>query len=288
MSERKLKSVEVLGSEMAYVDVGSSSAHSPTVVFLHGNPTSSYLWRNIIPHVSPHARCIAPDLIGFGQSDKPDIAYRIADHAQYLEGFIDALGLDEIVFVVHDWGSALGLDWSRRHQERVRGLALMEWILPIPTWLDINEPQRSMFQLFRGPSGREAIIDGNAFVEKTLPGRLLRPLTGEEMDEYRCPFLDPKSREPVYRFPNELPIAGAPADVYAMVLAYDEWLLDSDKPVLLFHVEPGVFVTPARVARYIARLKNCRDIKLGQGWHFVQEDYPDAIGSAIAAWLPTL
>jgi haloalkane dehalogenase len=288
MNARTLETIEVLGSKMAYVDVGSGAVHAPTVVFLHGNPTSSFLWRNIIPYVSPHARCIAPDLIGFGQSDKPDIAYRIADHARYLEGFIDALGLGEIVFVIHNWGSALALDWSRRHQERVRGIALMEWILPIPTWLDINEPQRSMFQLFRGPNGREAIIDGNAFVEKTLPGRLLRPLTDEEMDEYRRPFLDPRSREPVYRFPNELPIAGAPADVYAMVLAYDQWLLNSDKPILLFHVEPGVFVTPARVAHYIARLKNCRDVKLGQGWHFVQEDYPDAIGGEIAAWLPTL
>ena len=164
----------------------------------------------------------------------------------------------------------------------------MEWILPIPTWLDLDEQPRAMFQLYRGPNGREAIIDGNAFVERTLPGRIQRGLTSEEMEEYRRPFLDPKSREPVYRFPNELPIAGFPADVYAMVLAYDQWLVSSDMPVLLFHVKPGVFVTPARAAYYIAHLKNCRDVKLGRGWHFVQEDHADAIGSAISAWLPTL
>ena len=191
------------------------------------------------------------------------------------------------MFVVHDWGSALALDWSRRHEKRVRGIALMERIVPIPTWLDLGELPRAMFQLFRGPDGRKAIVDGNAFVERTLPGGVVRELSSDEMDAYRGPFRYPASREPVYRFPNELPIAGSPADVYAMVLAYDEWLLTTSTPVLLFHVDPGVFVTPSRAVYYIARLKNCREVHLGKGRHFVQEDHPEAIGKAIASWLPT-
>jgi haloalkane dehalogenase len=194
---------------LAYAEAGDG----PVVLFQHGNPTSSYLWRNVIPHVAPHARCIAPDLIGMGASDKPNIAYRVEDQARYFEAFVEVLNLKDIVLVLHDWGSALGLDWARRHEDRVRGLALMEFIYPIPTWLDIGPKGAEVFRGFRSDQGRKLLIEENRFIEQNLPGGVVRKLTDEEMTAYRKPFLDPASREPVYRFPNELPIAGAPADV---------------------------------------------------------------------------
>jgi len=279
-----MKRVEVLGSQMAYIDVGEG----PVVLFQHGNPTSSYLWRNVIPHVAPHARCIAADLIGMGQSDKPDIAYRVEDHARYFEGFIDALGLHDLVLVLHDWGSALGLDWARRHEERVRGLALMEFIWPIPTWLDINPAGAEAFRAFRSDAGRKLLIDDNLFIERVLPAGIMRTLCEKEMAAYRQPFLDPASREPVYRFPNELPIAGAPADVWAMVEAYQAWMLESEIPKLLLWAEPGAFIPPKRAAWLQARLKSCKSVPLGPGRHFVQEDHADLIGQEIAGWLPSL
>ena len=207
MVPHQVKRVEVLGSQMAYVEAGEG----PVVLFQHGNPTSSYLWRNVIPHVAPHARCIAPDLIGMGASDKPNIAYRVEDQARYFEAFIEALNLKDLVLVLHDWGSALGLDWARRHEDRVRGLALMEFIYPIPTWLDIDSRSAEAFRGFRSDRGRNLLIEENRFIEQVLPGGVVRGLTDEEMQAYREPFLDLGSREPVYRFPNELPIAGAPA-----------------------------------------------------------------------------
>jgi haloalkane dehalogenase len=284
MVQHQMKRVEVLGSHMAYVETGEG----PVVLFQHGNPTSSYLWRNVIPHVAPHARCIAADLIGMGQSEKPDIAYRVEDHARYFEAFIEALNLKDVVLVLHDWGSALGLDWARRHQERVRGLALMEFIWPIPTWLDIDPRRAEAFRGFRSNHGRKLIIEENRFIEQVLPGGIVRELTEEQMAAYRAPFLDPVSREPIYRFPNELPIAGAPVDVWAMAEAYHAWLLETETPKLLFWAEPGAFISPARAAWLQARMKACKSVRLGPGRHFVQEDHADLIGSQIAEWLPTL
>lgn len=284
MASHKLKRLEVLGSQMAYVDVGEG----PVVLFQHGNPTSSYLWRNVIPHVAPHARCVAPDLIGMGASDKPSIAYRVEDQARYFEAFIDALKLEDIILVLHDWGSALGLDWARRHEDRVRGLALMEFIYPIPTWLDIHPNAAEVFRRYRSDEGRTLLIEENRFIEQNLPGGVVRGLTDEEMNAYREPFLDPASREPVYRFPNELPIAGAPADVWAMAEAYYHWLLGTEIPKLLFSADPGAFISPARAIRLQRQLKNCSLLPLGPGRHFVQEDHADLIGSQIAEWLPTL
>jgi haloalkane dehalogenase len=283
------KTVEVLDATMAYVDIGQSASGAPTLLFLHGNPTSSYLWRNIIPHVAPEFRCVAPDLVGFGDSSKPEIAYRIEDHARYLQGFIEALGLTDLVLVVHDWGSGLGMDWARRHPGRVRGLALMEFLPPMPTWLDLYDRPYAFFKAMRDPDmGRKLVIDENAFVEQGLVGGIVRQLSPEEMDEYRRPFLDPKHREPVYRFPNELPIAGTPADVYAMAVAYHDWLLETEVPKLFFHAAPGIFIPPDKAAFYREHLKNCRSVDLGAGAHYLQEDHPDAIGRELAAWLPTL
>jgi haloalkane dehalogenase len=265
MSQRELKHVEVLGAQMAYVDAGEG----PVVLFQHGNPTSSYLWRNVIPHVAPQARCIAPDLIGMGASDKPDIAYRVEDQARYFDAFVQALDLKEVVLVLHDWGSALGLDWARRHESRVRGLALMEFISPIPTWLDIDPNGAEIFRAFRSDQGRKLLIDENRFIEQNLPNGVVRGLTDEEMQAYRAPFLDPATREPVYRFPNELPIAGAPADVWAMGEAYSAWLLETEIPKLLFYADPGAFVSPTRAAKLQAQWKNCHAVALGAGRHFV-------------------
>jgi len=279
-----MKRVEVLGSQLAYIEAGEG----PVVLFQHGNPTSSYLWRNVIPHVAPHARCIAADLIGMGSSDKPDISYRIEDHARYFEGFIEAMNLEDVVLVLHDWGSALGLDWARRHEDLVRGLALMEFVWPIPTWLDLDRGGAEAFRGFRSEHGRELLIEQNRFVEDVLPSGVVRTLTEEEMTAYRRPFLDPASREPVYRFPNELPIAGAPIDVWAMVEAYHAWLLDTDIPKLFFWAEPGAFISPTRAAWLQTRLKACKSVGLGPGRHFVQEDHAGLIGRQIADWLPSV
>jgi haloalkane dehalogenase len=283
---RSMKYAEVLGSKMAYVDQGVSAAGTPVALLLHGNPTSSYLWRNITPHISPHMRCIAPDLIGFGDSDKPDIPYRVEDHARYLQAFIEALQLNDVVLILHDWGSALGLDWARRHPARIRGLALMEFLRPVPTWLDL-EPQAYQFlKAFRDPvMGRKLIIDDNVFIEKGLPNAIVRTLSPEEMTEYRRPFRSPKDREPIYRFPNELPIAGTPGDVYAMAMAYHEWLLETEIPKIFFYATPGIFIPPSRAAFYREHLKSCRTVDLGEGLHYLQEDHPDTIGKEIAIWL---
>ena len=280
-----MKTINVLGSKMAYFDEGTG----PVVLFQHGNPTSSFLWRNVIPHVLPYARCIAPDLIGMGQSDRPAIAYRIEDHARYFQAFIEALGLDEIVLVLHDWGSAIGLDWARRHEKRVRGLALMEFITPFATWIEMTGESRDWFKRFRNPvEGRELIVEQNGFIEQTLPGAMLHRLTPEEMEAYRRPFLNRADREPVFRFPNELPIAGEPVDVYAMAVAYRDWLLETEIPKLFFWAEPGSLMPPERSAWYRKRLKNTRSVALGHALHYVQEDHPDLIGQEIAAWLQTL
>jgi haloalkane dehalogenase len=289
MNQRSKKYVEVLGSRMACVDQGQGKAGTPVALLLHGNPTSSFLWRNVIPHLAPHVRCIAPDLIGFGDSDKPDIGYRVEDHACFLQAFIEALELTDVVLVLHDWGSVLGLDWARRHPARVKGLALMEFLTPVPTWLDLPPVAYDFFKAFRDPElGRSLIVERNAFIEKGLPDGIIRKLSDDEMNEYRRPFLTAKDREPIYRFPNELPIAGTPADVYAMAMAYHAWLLETPTPKIFFHAAPGVFIPPARAAFYVGHLKSCRAVDLGSGLHYLQEDHPDAIGREIAAWLATI
>nr|6Y9G_A Chain A, Ancestral haloalkane dehalogenase AncHLD5 [synthetic construct]6Y9G_B Chain B, Ancestral haloalkane dehalogenase AncHLD5 [synthetic construct] len=278
--------VEVLGSTMHYVETGEG----PPVLFLHGNPTSSYLWRNIIPHVADHGRCIAPDLIGMGQSGKPDIDYRFADHVRYLDAFIDALGLDDVTLVVHDWGSALGFHWARRHPDRVKGIAFMEAIVrPMPSWDDFPPQARELFQALRTPGvGEKMILEQNMFIEKILPGSVLRPLSEEEMDAYRAPFPTPESRKPVLQWPRELPIDGEPADVVAIVEAYAEWLATSDVPKLLFYAEPGALISPEQVEWCRENLPNLEVVHVGPGLHFLQEDQPDAIGQAIADWLQRL
>ena len=274
------KFVEVEGSKMHYVEEGAGDP----VLFLHGNPTSSYLWRNVIPHVSPLARCIALDLIGMGKSDKPDIEYRFFDHSRYVDGFIEALGLRNITFVIHDWG-ALGFHYARRHEGNVKGLAFMEAIVRPLTWDEFPEQARQMFQAFRTPEvGEKMLIEQNMFVEQVLPGAVMRKLSDEEMTRYREPYLDPRSRKPVWRWPNELPIDGEPADAAAAVQAYSEWLGKSDLPKLLLYAQPGALMREPLVEWCRNSMRNLKSVEIGPGAHFVQEDQPHAIGEAIAEW----
>ena len=281
-----LPQLSVLGSKMAYRQMGRSDA--PVAFFLHGNPTSSYIWRNIIPLVAQVAHCIAPDLIGFGQSGKPEIAYRFEDHVRYIDAFIAAANIERAYLVVQDWGTALAFHLAARRPEFVRGLAFMEFIRPIPSWEEFLRgiAAREIFRKFRTPGeGEKLILEGNAFVERVLPGSMLRKLTEEEMAVYRAPFPTPQSRRPTWRFPNELPIAGEPADVYTTLEAAHAALASSRYPKLLFTGDPGALVSPAFAERFAATLHNCKLIHLGAGMHFLQEDHPETIGRSVAAWI---
>ncbi|HXM01454.1 MAG TPA: haloalkane dehalogenase [Chthoniobacterales bacterium] len=278
-----LPKLSVLDSEMAYREAGRTEA--PVALFLHGNPTSSYLWRNIMPLVADVAHCVAPDLIGFGQSGKPDIAYRFEDHVRYLDAFIAQAGIGSAYFVLHDWGTALGFHLAARRPDFVRGLAFMEFIWPIPTWDQFlrNAAAREIFRQFRTPGeGEQLILEENAFVERVLPGSIVRKLTNEEMAVYRAPFPTPQSRRPAWRFPNELPIAGQPADVVATLERAHAALAASTYPKLLFSADPGAIVSPGMAEDLAHKLRDCRLVKLGAGLHYLQEDHPEMIGRSVA------
>jgi len=279
-----LPQVDVLDSKMAYREAGDHEA--PVVLFLHGNPTSSYIWRNILPLVAPVAHCIAPDLIGFGQSGKPDIEYRFADHVRYLDAFLDRAGISSAFVVAQDWGSGLAFHLAARRPEFFRGLAFLEFIRPMPTWNDFHLDQIETFQKFRTPGvGEEMILEGNAFVEGVLPGATVRKLTDEEMSVYRAPFPTPESRRPTWRFPNELPIDRKPADVYSTMEKAHHALAESSYPKLLFVGNPGVLISPSFAEGFAKSLKNCRVVQLSSGLHYLQEDHPDVIGANIKEWL---
>jgi len=276
----------VLESTMAYREHGAPDV--PVALFLHGNPTSSYIWRNILPHVAPVAHCIAPDLIGFGQSGKPAIEYRFDDHVRYLDGFIVASGIESAYLVAQDWGTALAFHLASRRPDFVRGLAFMEFVWPTPSWEEFLQAPaaRELFRKFRTPDeGEKLILEGNVFVERVLPGAVKRKLTDEEMAVYRAPFATRESRRPVLRFPRELPIAGEPADVYATLEAAHAALKSSRYPKLLFAADPGALISQAFATRFVAGLTNDRLVQLGAGAHFLQEDHPDAIGRTVAQWI---
>jgi haloalkane dehalogenase len=282
-----LRQIPVLDSTMAYREAGSPGL--PTVLFLHGNPTSSYMWRNIIPLVAPVAHCIAPDLIGFGQSGKPHIEYRLFDHVRYLDAFLENLGISSAYVIAHDWGTGLAFELAARRPEFVRALAFMEFIRPMPTWQDFHADQIETFKKFRTPGvGEKMILDENFFVERVLPAATVRNLTEEEMAVYRAPFPTPESRRPTWRFPNDLPIAGEPADVYAAIEKAHRALAQSSYPKLLFVGEPGALVSPAFAERFASGLKNCKLIHVGPGLHYLPEDHPKEIGSAVHNWLTEL
>jgi haloalkane dehalogenase len=279
-----LPQVNVLGSTMAYREAGNREA--PVVLFLHGNPTSSYVWRNVLPHVAPVAHCIAPDLIGFGQSGKPDIEYRVADHVRYLDAFLDQAKIESAFVVAQDWGTALAFLLAARRPEFIRGLAFMEFVKPLPSWDGFVPGAAEIFQKFRTPGvGEEMILQNNFFVEQILPMTIVRKLTDEEMSVYRAPFPTPESRKPTWRFPNEIPIEGKPADVYSSLEKAHEVLAESSYPKLLFAGDPGAIVSPAMAQNVVKGLKNCRLVQLSSGLHFLQEDHPDVIGANIKEWL---
>ncbi len=229
---------------------------------------------------------MAPDLVGMGKSDKPDLEYRFVDHSTYVEGFIEKLGLENLTFVVHDWGSALGFHYAMRHEKNVKALAFMEAILaPVPSWDMFPEDFKAVFTGFRTPDvGWDMIVNQIMFVEKMLPGAIVRKLTAEEMDRYREPFLDSSARKPLWRWPNEIPIAGEPPDVVELVGSYNRKLQQSDLPKLLFYATPGGILRAPMVEWCKSNLKHLKTIDLGQGIHFLQEDHPHRIGEEIAKW----
>jgi len=282
--------VDVFGSRMHYVESGRGEP----ILFLHGNPTSSYLWRNVIPSLSPHGRAIALDLIGFGGSDKPDLDYTFQDHYRYLEGFIDALGLERMTLVIHDWGSVLGLEYARRHPEKVRAVAMMEAIVPpafpLASYEAMGEARGERFRQFRNPeTGRPLLMEQNVFIEQIL-GRatLTRSMTEAEMTRYRAPFPTPESRFPIYVWPRELPIGGEPARNVEVVRDVGEWLETSDTPKLLLYARPGAIISPEAALAMQQRYRHLEAIFVGPGSHYIQEDQPEAIGRNIALWYQRL
>jgi haloalkane dehalogenase len=281
------KRLRVGDAELAYVDQGSGEP----IVFLHGNPTSSYLWRNVIPHVQHLGRCIAPDLIGMGESDKlPDAgpgAYSFATHAAYLEGFLEGVGLDgPITFVLHDWGSALGFDWAERHRDRVRGIAFTEAIVTPVTWDDWPADARKIFRLMRGDDGEAAVLDNNVFVERILPASVARGLTPAAHDRYRAPFRSRADRRPTLDWPRQIPIEGEPADVEEVVVRYRDWLATSAVPKLFIDADPGSILV-GRQRDLVRTWPELTEVTV-PGSHFVPEDSPHEIGRALAEWIPTL
>ena len=277
--------VGVLDTEMAYVDIGAGDP----VVFLHGNPTSSYLWRNVIPHLAGLGRCLAPDLVGMGDSGRaPAGSYRFVDHARYLDAWLEAVvPAGRVTFVVHDWGSALGFHWAHRHPARVRGLAYMEALVRPVTWQEWPEAARKVFQAMRSPAGEEMVLQKNVFVERILPASVLRGLGEDEMAVYRRPFLEPgESRRPTLTWPRQIPIDGEPADVVAVVDAYARWLAASPVPKLFVNADPGVILTgPQR--EFCRRWPNQEEVTV-RGSHFLQEDSPREIGEAVARFVSRL
>lgn len=279
------RKAQVLDYTMSYVDEGSGDP----IVLLHGNPTSSYLWRNIIPHLSTLGRCVAPDLIGMGDSDKlnnsgPD-SYSFVEHRKYLDALLDAIGVSEnVVFVIHDWGSALGFDWAYRHPDKVKGIVYMEAILFHYEWSDWPEDGRKIFQGFRSPAGEEMILKKNYFVELVLPNSVIRELTPSEMNAYRRPFLNQgEDRRPTLTWPRQIPIEGEPKEVVGIVKTYVEWLSKSGIPKLFINAEPGAILV-GRARDFCRTWGNQEEVTV-KGKHFIQEDSPDEIGESIAKFI---
>lgn len=282
--EHPKKFIEVKGKKMAYVEMGEGDP----IVFQHGNPTSSYLWRNVMPYLQNQGRCIALDLIGMGDSEKLDDSgpesYSFVEHREYLDGALAALGIEKrVTWVIHDWGSALGFDWANRHRDAVLGIAYMEGIVRPVSWEEWPEAARGVFQGFRSSAGEEMVLEKNIFVERVLPGSILRELSDEEMAVYRRPFANAgEDRRPTLSWPRQIPFDGEPADVVNIVQAYSEWLAESDVPKLFINAEPGaILIGPPR--DFCRRWPNQQEVTV-TGNHFLQEDSPDEIGQAIAEW----
>lgn len=282
----QVSKIQVLGKTIAYREMGAGDP----IVLLHGNPTSSYLWRDVMPALAPLGRVIAPDLIGHGDSDKlpasdGDDRYSFATSYCYLDGLLKALGITEkVTLVIHDWGSALGFHWAQKHPDAVRGIAYMEAVvMPLPTWDDWPEKARGIFQGFRSPKGEDLILNRNLFIEAVLPSSIMRPLTDEEMATYRAPFADAPDRQVMLNWPREIPIAGEPPHMVALVQSYADWLAQSTIPKLFINADPGSILVGAQ-RDFCRTWPNQTEVTV-KGLHFVQEDSGADIGRAVALWL---
>lgn len=272
---------EVKGSKMHYVDVGSGDP----ILFLHGNPTSSYLWRNVLPHLQDQGRCIAPDLIGMGRSDKPEIGYTFEEHYAYLRGFIEELGLENLTLVVHDWGSGLGFHYANDHPDNVRAVAFMEALYRPWTYERMPRQFELLFRLMRTPvAGWLFVSVANGFVTQLLPGGVERSLSDAELARYAEPYPTVASRKPVLQWPREVPIGGTPGRVHEKVVAYNDWLESSAVPKLCLYADPGLLIQDEDVAYIEREFPNTTTVDVGEGTHYLQEDAPDRIGEAIADW----
>ncbi|MEC8027996.1 MAG: haloalkane dehalogenase [Pseudomonadota bacterium] len=286
--ERPKKHLTVMSKSMAYCEMGEGDP----ILFLHGNPTSSYLWRNIMPFAADLGRCLAPDLIGMGDSDKLDNSgpesYRFVEHRAYLDAWIEAVGVtDNVTLVIHDWGSALGFDWARRNADRVKAIAYMEGIVRPVLWEEWNQQSRPVFEGFRSEAGEAMVLRKNVFVEKVLPGSVLRGLTEAEMTVYRRPFLTPgEDRRPTLSWPRQIPLAGEPREVVDIVQEYADWMATNDLPKLFVNAEPGAILVGAQ-REFCRGWKNQTEVTV-RGSHFIQEDSPTEIGEALHAWLSAL
>ena len=281
------KFIEVLGKKMAYVELGDPNGRP--IIFQHGNPTSSYLWRNVMPHLAEQGRCIAIDLIGMGDSEKlaPSAdSYSFDIHSQYFEATLAALGVREnAVLVIHDWGSALGFHYAARHSERVAGICYMEGIvMPVPSWDDWPEGARNIFQAFRSEAGETVVLEKNIFVEGVLPSSIIRDLQAEEMAVYRAPFATAgEDRRPTLSWPRDIPIAGSPANMVTLAEQYGAFMADTPIPKLFINAEPGSILV-GKMRDFCRSWKNQTEVTVS-GTHFIQEDSPHEIGQAIKSWI---
>ena len=277
--------MEVKGSQIHYIDEGEGDP----ILFLHGNPTSSYLWRNVIPHLTEQGRCIAPDLIGMGKSDKPDINYGFFDTYEYLEEFIEKMNLKNVTLVLHDWGSGLGFHYARTHAENIKGIVFMESVLKTFEWNEVPTDVRISFRLMRTPGIGYLFVNlGNLFVKKMLPDMIKRKLSKEETDYYSSPYKTLKSRTPLRRWPEDVPLGGKPEGVVNVVKMYSEWLQETEIPKLYFYASPGMANQKDTVDWVKSSFKNLETIHVGEGLHFIQEDHPHTIGEGISKWYETL
>lgn len=275
------KFIEVNGSKMHYIDEGKGDP----ILFLHGNPTSSYIWRNIVPYVTNQGRAIAVDLIGFGQSDKPDINYGFSDQYDYLEAFINQLGLKNVTLVVQDWGSGLGFHYANLHRENIKGIVFMEAMYNQKQWSDMPKKVQKAMKLIKSKFFSWLVLGvANQFVKKMLPDGVIRTLSKTEMNHYLAPFKTLKSRKPVYVFPRDVPVSGSPKTSATAVDNYHKWLQETDIPKLGFYVDPGMLITVDEANWIESNLPNTKMINLGKGSHFIQEDYPHEIGREISDW----
>ena len=282
------KKITINNKTMSYIDEGEGDA----IIFQHGNPTSSYLWRNVMPHLEGQGRLIACDLIGMGDSEKltnsgPD-SYNYFEHRDFLFTLLEELNIGkQVVFVIHDWGSALGFDWSFQNQERVQGIAYMEGIVKPVTWDEWPENATKVFQGFRSEAGESMVLDKNIFVERVLPSSIMRELSEEEMDEYRRPFLNPgEDRRPTLSWPRQIPIQGEPKRVVEVVENYSKWLSSSDLPKLFINADPGSILT-GKQREFCRSWPNQEEVTV-KGTHFMQEDSPDEIGKAVSRFVSKL